>query len=666
METLSTLGDKPIDNAFQRGFRRSSHYLSPEQSRRIAKLRTILRERQGHVLLSGPAGTGKTTLLKRIIEDCSSEGASVIHFLTPPSSLDLVKASLLRQISPSTEGSETPSASAQTMRESLCDFRASHRVVIFVDETQSVPDEVLVGLFRIAHQDGDEKGVRVPLVLAGTDGTGDRLSRILEQPLPQLVRMTVELKPLDIDEVMAYVRLQLANSESKDTRLFSDEAIMEIAKLSGGLQSEVSTLCGLSMLAAQLEGAEQVTPDIVKQVSRDSWISPPERNTESRIPNGRAPNLGSSSDCSKSASGNHGGLYYPTSGPFFGQNARASNDGGRSPCPETHEARASQTYSVSDSRLPSARPWGWGALAVTLLAGSTPYLFNYTEPARHPKKPPQPATIVAQSISQEPSQHPGNGITVGQAMPNKVSASIRRMQHDPEEQVELPNATTSKTEVIDFDGRAVLASTRATIPGDLAPILPAPAAGSTPSPTLSAGAGTLWQRMPQKSGIPLEKEQLLFKPGPDGVSLTQGAILFNTTDTSPTPSPGRHPVSLTGDVASRKKISTLLQLAEEHLAADRLMSPKFENAMYLYREVLRIDPENGDAKQGVRRVKNKLISHSQSARARGDLIGTRYALDKVLAIDAQDEHALLLLDQAAGVHAKKSKNEIKPLSRRIK
>ena len=91
--------------------------------------------------------------------------------------------------------------------------------------------------------------------------------------------------------------------------------------------------------------------------------------------------------------------------------------------------------------------------------------------------------------------------------------------------------------------------------------------------------------------------------------------------------------------AAAAEITELLARADEHVRADRLMAPRFDNALALYRKVLRAEPHDPEALAGIEKIKDKLMGFARAAVAQGDLEGARSQVNKVLVIDAEDRAA---------------------------
>jgi hypothetical protein len=77
------------------------------------------------------------------------------------------------------------------------------------------------------------------------------------------------------------------------------------------------------------------------------------------------------------------------------------------------------------------------------------------------------------------------------------------------------------------------------------------------------------------------------------------------------------------------KVRRWLSLAEAHLEADRLVAPRFDNALYAYRKVLRIDPRNPNALAGLQAIRAKVERFAADERARGNVSGAQRQLKKL-------------------------------------
>jgi len=112
-------------------------------------------------------------------------------------------------------------------------------------------------------------------------------------------------------------------------------------------------------------------------------------------------------------------------------------------------------------------------------------------------------------------------------------------------------------------------------------------------------------------------------------SETEGAIYRNDWDAARAYADTILKVRRSDDDAKRLKaridrlerVEALSARALEQFAAGRLVGPRGDNAADTYREILRLDPNNEIARQGVRSVVQRLVASAQSAAFAGDSKG---------------------------------------------
>lgn len=667
-----------IGRAFQRGYRGDFHYLTPGQQEALARACKFLRAGQGHVLLTGSGGTGKTTLLKRVVEELRAKGAFVICFLVPSSSLEALTASLLRQMAP---GEQVPQDMSQRMRalqSAVAKLNQRCPVVICVDEAQTVPDETLFGLLQAAGTDEVPALVRMPLMLVGTDELVKRLRGRLRHDLEGANCMTLSLEPLDKQQVAAYIRHQLHAAGIDEPGFIPDDLVEQIANLTGGVQSEVSSFCGMAAYSAQLEGLQRVTQSIVKQVSRDFWITPNDRIA-----------------C-QGASGEQADTQFRRAfGEVVAQRHKRQTERKTDHVPPLLKAsrrkNAGTSQAVASEPAKDGRLWKVAAFAMVLASGSLAYLFG----DRISHDPPQQAQQQTAPIEKSPSKIlPDTAIATAAGTLRQFDAS---MLVDP-------------FEMTAGDQQSAMAS----LPGELAKQLsqlPPPAAGGEPLRRTADEPKQVQRYAAQDADPPVvhddvpdsgwrllspwteaapelipvgaagEPIRLRARPStrapvldilPPGTSVMvtarwesthwykvinpRGDMGFvfadfarkHSSNTSKEDEMGRaglHLIARDESEAARFEITSLLKRARRHLEADRLLSPRFDNALFLYREVLGIVPDHVAAQQGIEEIKQRLFVHSENARLDADLVSAKSALDKVLLIDSGDQQALSMLYQ---------------------
>ena len=140
------------------------------------------------------------------------------------------------------------------------------------------------------------------------------------------------------------------------------------------------------------------------------------------------------------------------------------------------------------------------------------------------------------------------------------------------------------------------------------------------------------------------------------VALAAGAWWFVGQDKPPTPpaqvaQPAPPPPDAAPEQPERSRdaaVDRSLSMAREALASGRLVEPIGANALYFFRSVLKAEPENAEALEGMRTIAASLIERTTEAVDSGDLDAARSSLAIVRSI-TPDDPAIAELQQRIGV-----------------
>lgn len=226
-----------------------------------------IRERKGFVSLIGEVGTGKTTLLRKLM----AELREPIHFvyvcyttLTFEELLSFICADLGLQV-----GEKSHLQRIQMLNEFLVDVaKAGGTGVLLVDEAQNLGDEVLENLRLLSNlETASEKLLQI--VLVGQPELERKLAQPKLRQLKQRIAIQGKLGRLKEREVGPFIfsRLTAVGYESQD--LFVPEAIRRIAMYSKGTPRLINVICDNALLVAYSLNQQTVSPEIIEEVARD-------------------------------------------------------------------------------------------------------------------------------------------------------------------------------------------------------------------------------------------------------------------------------------------------------------------------------------------------------------------------------------------------------------
>ncbi len=242
-------------------------YLNDCYQEALAALGYGIEARKGFISLIGDAGTGKTTLLRRLL-DTVGPATKTVLLLNPTVSFDEILEHILLELGVPPEGGRKL-VLLQRLNEFLLEHtQAGGNVALLIDEAQDLRPDVLEELRLLSNLETAREKI-LQIVLAGQP----ELDAILADPslrqLRQRVALRIRLRPLSPPEVAAYVRARVERVGGTAAELFPPDALARLAMLSHGIPRLVNVLCDAALLGTFAAGKRAVTPAIVEDAWRD-------------------------------------------------------------------------------------------------------------------------------------------------------------------------------------------------------------------------------------------------------------------------------------------------------------------------------------------------------------------------------------------------------------
>ncbi len=217
-------------------------------------------------VLTGASGTGKTTLIRRLMRAAGPD-----HVIGLASGVAGGRGDLLQRVLTAFGLDVSPASEAdlkrRLMRHLVDQLAQGRRCVLVIDEAQNLSPGDLETLRRLGHMDTAD--ILLLLVLVGRPELRTGLKRNDNRRICQVIGADYHLEPMTPDETGRYVRDKLAQAGGSED-LFDAEALREVHRLSGGVPLKVDELCDGALIAACAQGISQVSRSILRSAAEDA------------------------------------------------------------------------------------------------------------------------------------------------------------------------------------------------------------------------------------------------------------------------------------------------------------------------------------------------------------------------------------------------------------
>jgi general secretion pathway protein A len=249
-------------------------YKSESHANAFDLLQYAIRRREGFVVITGDIGTGKTTLCRALLEeiDRNTFTALVLNpFLSEEDLLKLILQDFGVVSREDVKRGRLANVSKQELIETIYDFllsllplRAS--AVLLIDEAQNLPMPVLEQIRILSNLETD-KDKLLQIVLVGQLNLNTLLRAPQMRQLDQRVSIRYQLRPLNRDEVAAYVAHRLTVAGGSASVTFQPKALDMMHRRTRGIPRLINLVCDRSLLAAYSGRSNRISADMVSQAA---------------------------------------------------------------------------------------------------------------------------------------------------------------------------------------------------------------------------------------------------------------------------------------------------------------------------------------------------------------------------------------------------------------
>lgn len=241
-------------------------YLSKKHHMALALLEYGLWNQASFSVITGGIGTGKTTMIRHLLNKLERNLVVGLISNTHPSFGELLQWILLA-FNLEYSGKDKVGMYKTFVDFLIREYAANRRVVLVVDEAQNMSPQALEEL-RMLSNINAEKDQVLQIILVGQAGLRERLRDPGLEQFAQRIAVDYHLDALDADEAQAYIshRLSVAGG---DPGLFNDDACNAIFQYSGGIPRLINLLCDTALVYGYAEQKLHIDLQLIHDVAQE-------------------------------------------------------------------------------------------------------------------------------------------------------------------------------------------------------------------------------------------------------------------------------------------------------------------------------------------------------------------------------------------------------------
>jgi general secretion pathway protein A len=243
-------------------------FLTKQIEEALTGLMYGIQTRKGFITLTGEVGTGKTTLVNRLLDWLHHRRARTAFLFNSRMNTSQLFDFILAEFD---IPCETKSKSQQLMKLNqwlLERYRAGETVVLIIDEAQNLTYPVLEEVRLLTNLETSTEKL-LQIVLSGQPELEERLKLPQVRQLRQRIMLRCKTAPLSKEQTHEYIVERLRIAGASGDPIFSPAAMDTVHIYSMGIPRVVNLLCEHALVNGFVEQQRPIQPKIVEDVARE-------------------------------------------------------------------------------------------------------------------------------------------------------------------------------------------------------------------------------------------------------------------------------------------------------------------------------------------------------------------------------------------------------------
>jgi general secretion pathway protein A len=260
-------------------------YLTKQVEESLTGLMYGIQTRKGFITLTGEVGTGKTTLVNRLLDWLHTRQARTAFLFNSRMNSSQLFDFILAEFEIECD-SKSKSQQLMKLNSWLLDrYTNGETVVLIIDEAQNLTYPVLEEIRLLTNLETSTEKL-LQIVLSGQPELEEKLKLPQLRQLRQRIMLRCRTTPFLQEQTQEYIVERLRIAGASGAPIFSPKAIEAVHMYSMGIPRIINLLCEHSLVNAFADQMRPIQPKIVEEVAREFQLDEVEA-----IPSGSNPKI---------------------------------------------------------------------------------------------------------------------------------------------------------------------------------------------------------------------------------------------------------------------------------------------------------------------------------------------------------------------------------------
>ncbi|MFK8032491.1 MAG: ExeA family protein [Gammaproteobacteria bacterium] len=241
-------------------------YLGKKHQMALTMLQYGLANNSGFSVITGEIGSGKTTLIRALLNEMDDDVSVGLISNTHQSFGDLLQW-VLMAFGLEYKGKEKVECYEDFVNYVVNEYAHKKRTVLIIDEAQNLSIDALEEMRMLSNINADKNQV-LQLILVGQPELRSTLMLPSLRQFAQRISVNYHLDALSAQETVSYIHHRIKTAGG-DESIFPERSCSLVWYYSRGIPRVINTICDTSLVYGFAEQSEVIETSIIKDVVRD-------------------------------------------------------------------------------------------------------------------------------------------------------------------------------------------------------------------------------------------------------------------------------------------------------------------------------------------------------------------------------------------------------------